>query len=72
MINGPGSYTGTRLAVAIAKTLAQVQNCPVYGFNSLDIISESLKPIKEFLITAIPSRKNEHLPLFLLVVLHIE
>ncbi|MAH80373.1 MAG: tRNA (adenosine(37)-N6)-threonylcarbamoyltransferase complex dimerization subunit type 1 TsaB [Rickettsiales bacterium] len=59
VINGPGSYTGSRIAVSTANTLAQINECPVLGFNSIDIIAESLKPMKNVFITAIPSRKNE-------------
>ena len=59
VINGPGSYTGTRIAVATANTLAQINKCPVFGFNCLDVLAESLQPLKQVIICAIPSRKNE-------------
>ena len=59
VINGPGSYTGTRIAVATANTLAQINKCPVFGFNCIDVLAESLQPLKQVIICAIPSRKNE-------------
>ena len=59
VVNGPGSYTGTRIAISTVNTLAQVLHCPIIDFDSLDSISESCKPFNDFLIIAIHSRKNE-------------
>ena len=36
---GPGSFTGIRIGVAIAKGLASATNCKIVGVNELDIIA---------------------------------
>lgn len=33
--NGPGSYTGVRIALTIGKTIATVLNCKIYAISSL-------------------------------------
>jgi len=37
--HGPGSFTGLRLGVVAAKTMAYALNCPVVGINTLDLIA---------------------------------
>ena len=34
-VNGPGSFTGTRIAVTVAKTLSYALNIPVVSVSSL-------------------------------------
>ncbi|MEO0595618.1 MAG: tRNA (adenosine(37)-N6)-threonylcarbamoyltransferase complex dimerization subunit type 1 TsaB [Chloroflexota bacterium] len=37
--NGPGSYAGLRIGVALAKGMAAVKNLPLIGVSTLDIIA---------------------------------
>ncbi len=39
VVNGPGSFTGERIAVTIAKTIAYCLNIPIRSINSLLILS---------------------------------
>lgn len=43
---GPGSYTGTRVAVTIVKTLAYALNIPAYSISSLALFASALKEEK--------------------------
>ncbi len=42
--NGPGSYTGVRIAVTIAKVMACVLDIPLYHVSSLQILKCDKKP----------------------------
>jgi tRNA threonylcarbamoyl adenosine modification protein YeaZ len=51
---GPGDFTGTRIGISVAKTLAWVGSKPVYGIESLDItvlgiFFKNLKKIQKML-----------------------
>jgi len=50
---GPGSFTGVRVGVTIAKTLAWVRDLPVAGIRSFALIGDP--PV------AVPSRKGRYL-----------
>jgi tRNA threonylcarbamoyladenosine biosynthesis protein TsaB len=39
---GPGSYTGVRIGVTIAKTLAWTLNIPIVGISSLEILASGV------------------------------
>lgn len=41
---GPGSYTGLRIGLALAKGLALATGCPVVGIPTLDIVAAACSP----------------------------
>ena len=41
VVNGPGSFTGVRLGVTVAKTLAYTLNIPIYTITSLEVMAIS-------------------------------
>ncbi len=41
---GPGGFTGTRLSVVMARTLAQQLGCPLLGVSSFALMAERLAP----------------------------
>ncbi|HBA37445.1 MAG TPA: tRNA (adenosine(37)-N6)-threonylcarbamoyltransferase complex dimerization subunit type 1 TsaB [Firmicutes bacterium] len=41
VVNGPGSFTGVRIGVVIAKTIAYTRNIPVKSITSLEVCGES-------------------------------
>ncbi|MCC7103180.1 MAG: tRNA (adenosine(37)-N6)-threonylcarbamoyltransferase complex dimerization subunit type 1 TsaB [Fimbriimonadaceae bacterium] len=51
---GPGSFTGVRVGVMLAKTLGWANECPVAGISSFDLIS-----IRE--VVSLPGRRGEWL-----------
>ncbi|HEY3411434.1 MAG TPA: tRNA (adenosine(37)-N6)-threonylcarbamoyltransferase complex dimerization subunit type 1 TsaB [Armatimonadota bacterium] len=42
---GPGSFTGLRIGVATAKTMAQVLNIPIIGVETMDVIALTYEPL---------------------------
>lgn len=38
---GPGSYTGVRIGVTVAKTLAYTLNIPIVGISSLEVLAQN-------------------------------
>ena len=54
---GPGSFTGVRLGVLIARTLGQVLACPLIPINSLEALALGVGEGKTAL--ALDARKNE-------------
>ena len=47
VIKGPGSYTGLRIGMSVAKTLGQVYQKPVIGVTSLELLASMAAPLKK-------------------------
>ena len=53
---GPGSFTGIRACVTVARVMAQQLKCKAIGVSSLEILSSALN--KENTLVALDARKN--------------
>ena len=47
VIKGPGSYTGLRIGMSVAKTLGQIYQKPVIGVTSLEMLASMATPLKK-------------------------
>lgn len=56
---GPGSFTGVRIAVATAKALAQGQEAPLIGVNSLEALASNCLCPHSLIVPLLDARKNE-------------
>lgn len=57
---GPGSFTGLRLGVVAAKTLAQSLDIPLIGLPTLEVLAWQNRRLKGLLITAVRARTDEY------------
>lgn len=59
--NGPGSYTGLRIGVALAKGMAMVNNLPLIGVNTLDITAagQTFSNTKYRLLCILPAGRRK-------------
>ncbi|WEV60931.1 tRNA (adenosine(37)-N6)-threonylcarbamoyltransferase complex dimerization subunit type 1 TsaB [Streptococcaceae bacterium ESL0729] len=55
---GPGSYTGLRIAVTTAKTLAYALKCELVGISSLEAIAARLSFEKGLIVPLIDARRK--------------
>lgn len=62
VVNGPGSFTGIRLGITIAKTWAYTQNIPIKAISSLEVLACSLNT--EIKKVAIPDPKGYYIGTF--------
>lgn len=62
VVNGPGSFTGIRLGVTVAKTLAYTLNIPIKTISSIEAISVSIKEPNK--IITISDTKGKYLGIF--------
>jgi tRNA threonylcarbamoyladenosine biosynthesis protein TsaB len=56
---GPGLFTGLRVGVQTAKSLAQVLNAPLLGFVSLDVLAYSVRHTSRLIAAVIDARRGE-------------
>ena len=56
---GPGLFTGLRVGVATAKTLAQVLGVPILGISSLDTLAFSVRYTDKRIVAVIDGRRGE-------------
>ena len=56
---GPGLFTGMRVGIATAKTLAQVLHVPIAGVASLDVVAFSVRYARRLICAAIDAKRGE-------------
>jgi tRNA threonylcarbamoyladenosine biosynthesis protein TsaB len=56
---GPGLYTGMRVGIATAATLAHARGLPTVGLASLDVLAFRVRHAKRLLCAAIDARRGE-------------
>jgi tRNA threonylcarbamoyladenosine biosynthesis protein TsaB len=56
---GPGLFTGLRVGVATAKTLAQVLGVPIVGLTSLDVLAFAVRHTPRRICAVIDGRRGE-------------
>lgn len=56
---GPGLYTGMRVGIATAQTLAHARGLPVVGLASLDLLAFSVRHVRRLLCTVLDARRGE-------------
>jgi tRNA threonylcarbamoyladenosine biosynthesis protein TsaB len=57
--NGPGSYTGVRIGVTIAKTLAWTLGIPIVGVSSLEVIAANGRYFNGYISPLFDGRRGQ-------------
>lgn len=57
VVNGPGSFTGVRIGVTVAKTIAWAKNIPIVPISSLEFIATT-NTEKKYLVPMIDARRG--------------
>ena len=65
---GPGLFTGMRVGIAAAKTLAQVLGVPIAGLASLDVVAFSVRYSRRLICACIDAKRGEVFHAFYLPV----
>ncbi|KLI75914.1 MULTISPECIES: tRNA (adenosine(37)-N6)-threonylcarbamoyltransferase complex dimerization subunit type 1 TsaB [Lacticaseibacillus] len=56
--DGPGSYTGIRIAVTTGKTLAYTLNIALVGVSSLEVLAANITDTKAMIVPIMNARRN--------------
>lgn len=56
---GPGAYTGLRLALTTARTIAQLLDCPLVGIHTLEALARNAGAAEGLVCPALDARKGE-------------
>lgn len=57
---GPGSFTGLRIGLAVAKGLALALDIPIVGISTFEVIADRLRGEFQSFCLAAPARKGEY------------
>ncbi len=57
-VNGPGSFTGIRIGLTIAKTMAWAKKIPIIAISSLEAMALSSDGEYNYIVPAIDARRN--------------
>jgi tRNA threonylcarbamoyladenosine biosynthesis protein TsaB len=56
---GPGLFTGMRVGIATAKTLAQALSVPITGLASLDVLAFSVRYCRRLICSVVDAKRKE-------------
>ena len=56
---GPGLFTGLRVGIATAKSLAQALRVPMVGISSLDLLAFPVRFTSRLIVPVVDARRNE-------------